>query len=185
MAILTGGKGSRLGGVEKGLLRKGGVTLVERALALEVPRAEVLLVTDRAEPYRFLGDRVRVVPDAVAGKGPASGLVAALEQAKTPWVLVLACDQPGLVAATLDPLLEPGADVRCYRVGGYLEPLPGLFRQSLGSRWRPQLTEAPGIQQLVTQVMVAPLDAGPGVAGALQSVNTPGELAALGVANGS
>jgi len=185
MAILTGGQGTRLGGLEKGLLRKDGQTLVERLLGLELPRAEDLLVTDRPQPYRFVAGRARVVPDAVAAKGPASGLVAALQAARTPWVLVLPCDQPDLSAGVLEPLLEPGAEVRCYRLGGYLEPLPGLYRGELGERWRPLLEGAPGLQRLVTGVKLEALEAGPAVAVALRGVNTPEQMRALGVDGGS
>ncbi len=189
LAILAGGQGARLGGVEKGLLKKGGRTLVERLLELDLPRAEALLVTDRPGPYAFLGGRVRVVHDAVSGKGPASGLVAALLEATTPYVLAVACDQAGLTAGALEPLLSTGAEARCYRVGEVLEPFPGLYAKALGERWRPLLEGAPGPRALLSQAQLAAVDARAleawGGASILRSVNTASDLVELGVEAGS
>jgi molybdopterin-guanine dinucleotide biosynthesis protein A len=94
-ALVAGGKATRLGGLPKGLLRAGGVSLAARAVSLfrEI-FGEVLVVANDPTPYLDLG--VRIVPDAVAGRGAPGGLHAALAAARTPWVFAAGCDMPFL-----------------------------------------------------------------------------------------
>lgn len=94
-ALVAGGKATRLGGLPKGLLRAGGETLAARAVSLfRELFGEVLVVANDPTPYLDLG--VRIVPDAVAGRGAPGGLHAALAAARTPWVFAAGCDMPFL-----------------------------------------------------------------------------------------
>jgi molybdopterin-guanine dinucleotide biosynthesis protein A len=94
--LLAGGAGSRLGGVDKGALRVGGVTLLDRALAA-LAGVEVVVVG----PPRT---GVRTVQEAPPGSGPAAAVVAGLVALPaTDDVLLLAVDLPRLPEAL--PLL--------------------------------------------------------------------------------
>lgn len=179
MAILAGGEGARLGNVEKGLLRKSGNTLVERLISLPIPRAETLLVTNRAAAYQKVTG-ARVVPDLEGARGPAAGLVSALIEAKTQWVLVVACDQCELTAEVLAPLLSGRPAVRCFQVGGQLEPVPLICSQQFTPQWDRALRERPwlGLKDLLRS---APLELLQGKADTLRSVNSEADLIALGV----
>jgi len=179
-AILAGGQGSRLGGIEKGLLRKDGQTLVERLLGLGLARADTLLISNRGAPYAAKPG-VRLVPDVASAAGPGAGLVSALLAAKTKWVLLVACDQVGLTVDALAPLLVEGAEARCFRVGGRLEPFPLLCRSSLGAKFRPMLSNSPGPTQLLSSCQLTTLEATPERSAQLRSVNTEADLAELGV----
>ena len=93
--ILAGGRGSRLGGIDKGLLELRGQPLVQllgRRLAGQVD--ELLLSANRhLDRYRALG--FEPIPDgAFAGAGPLAGLRAGLVACPTPWLLAVPCDMP-------------------------------------------------------------------------------------------
>ncbi|MEO5813190.1 MAG: molybdenum cofactor guanylyltransferase MobA [Rhodanobacter sp.] len=96
--ILAGGRGTRMGGKDKGLVEFNGKPMVEHVLAALRPQvAEVLINANRnQESYRATG--CRVVSDAVTGfAGPLAGVSAgmhALDAATRTHVLVLPCDGP-------------------------------------------------------------------------------------------
>lgn len=95
VAVLAGGRGSRLGGVDKGLLPAAGQLAVERVLARipdGVPR--VIIANRNLALYRRLGLPLRSDPGAPY-RGPLAGMLAALQATATPWVQILPCD--GLV----------------------------------------------------------------------------------------
>ena len=95
--LLAGGRARRLGGLPKGLVRRGGETLAARSLALfRSLFEEVLVVANDPAPWKDLD--VRVVPDAIPGKGAPGGLHAALTAARTGWIFAAACDMPFLSA---------------------------------------------------------------------------------------
>jgi molybdopterin-guanine dinucleotide biosynthesis protein A len=111
VGIFVGGRGSRLGGVAKGLLKApdSDTTLVERLLqqlTRAAPGAEIVLVGS-AEPYASLG--LPSIADEPSGIGPLGGLLGLLSyagQRGAPTALVLACDLPRLDAAIITRLLN-------------------------------------------------------------------------------
>ncbi len=115
VGIFVGGRGSRMGGVAKGLLHAPGsdLSLVERLLrelAGAAPGAEVVLV-GAAEPYASLG--LSSVNDEPPGVGPLGGLLglfAYAERRGATSVLALACDLPRLDAALLARLLNEAGE---------------------------------------------------------------------------
>jgi molybdopterin-guanine dinucleotide biosynthesis protein A len=95
--LVAGGQARRMGGSPKALLRVGGETLAARSAALfRGLFEEVLVVANDPAPWAPLG--VRVVPDALPGKGAPGGLHAALGAARTGWIFAAACDMPFLDA---------------------------------------------------------------------------------------
>lgn len=95
--ILAGGRGTRMGGVDKGLVEFNGQPMVQHVLAALRPQvAEVLINANRNQAaYRATG--CRVVSDAVSGfAGPLAGVSAGMHAvaATCTHVLVLPCDGP-------------------------------------------------------------------------------------------
>lgn len=179
LAINAGGKGERLGGVAKGLLRVGGQPVLERLLSLRGLARDVLLVANDEVSYTSYG--LPTVPDAVPGKGAPGGVVTALLAAKTPWVLVLACDMPFVTLQAAGALLDQageGVDVVVYERGGRLEPLLGVYRASLGPAWRERLAAGPSLQALVASARLRRCT--PADERALDSLNTPEDLERAG-----
>ncbi len=110
-AILAGGVSSRMGRC-KALLPFRGRPLVSHVHdAVRSIFGNVFLVTN--EPGRFGFLPCAHVPDRVPGKGPISGVDAALRNSRFPHVLVVGCDAPFLSPALLDLLAgrAAGADL--------------------------------------------------------------------------
>lgn len=105
------------------LEREGRPLVAAVAEALAGVASGRLLAADDPTPYAALG--WPSVPDAFHGIGPAGGLVAALEHATTPFVLVVACDMPGVASPVLALLRDrdPRFDVVVPEVAGLPEPL--------------------------------------------------------------
>ncbi len=81
--VLAGGRGTRMGGVEKGLVTLGGKPLVAHVLARLAPQIDRIAINaNRAlDDYRAFG--CPVLPDRVPGfAGPLAGILAGLEWAE-------------------------------------------------------------------------------------------------------
>ncbi len=189
LAVIAGGKGERLGGVAKGLLEVEGRPVLERLLELGRLCGEVLLVANDPTPYARY--RLRTVEDVVRGRGAPGGVLAALEGARTEWVLAVACDMPFVSEAAVRRLLEergPEVDAVCFTVGGRVEPLLALYRQALAGPWGEALREEePSLRRLLSRcrARLLPEEALRAVDAELLSVvsvNTPEDLARHGAA---
>ncbi|MCC8166743.1 MAG: molybdopterin-guanine dinucleotide biosynthesis protein B [Planctomycetes bacterium] len=91
-AIIAGGAASRYDGVDKPLLTTAGETFLERLGRELAPAANRFLALDRPGRYRL--DGWREVVDPLPGRGPLAGIVAALREARSEWLLVVAADMP-------------------------------------------------------------------------------------------
>jgi molybdopterin-guanine dinucleotide biosynthesis protein A len=93
--ILAGGRGSRMGGVDKGLQNFNGVPLaLHTLLRLQPQVSEVVINANRnLSAYESFG--AMVWPDALPDfAGPLAGFLTGLEQAGTEWVVTVPCDTP-------------------------------------------------------------------------------------------
>jgi molybdopterin-guanine dinucleotide biosynthesis protein A len=93
--VLAGGRGLRMGGLDKGLQEFHGIPLALHALQRLRPQVgQVLINANRHhEAYRTFG--APVVADASADfAGPMAGVLAGLHHCTTPWLLVVPCDAP-------------------------------------------------------------------------------------------
>ena len=95
--ILAGGRGSRMGGIDKGLQEFNGVPLALHTLLRLSPQVgETMISANRnLEAYESFG--APVWPDSTAlgdYAGPLAGFITGLERCKTPWLLTVPCDTP-------------------------------------------------------------------------------------------
>ena len=93
--VLAGGRGSRMGGVDKGLQNFRGMPLAMHALMrLQAQVGETLINANRnIAAYESMG--VPVWPDAVPDyPGPLAGFLAGLERCETSYLVVVPCDSP-------------------------------------------------------------------------------------------
>ena len=93
--ILAGGRGSRMGGVDKGLQSHHGMPLAMHALLRLAPQVgEVMINANRnLGAYESMG--VPVWPDALPDyAGPLAGFLAGLERCETPYLVTIPCDSP-------------------------------------------------------------------------------------------
>ena len=95
--VLAGGKGSRIGGVDKGLQPLRGRPMVEWVLARFTPQVSEIIINANQNVPLYAKYEHRVVPDQIGGfAGPLAGLHAALAAARTEWVVTVPCDSPFL-----------------------------------------------------------------------------------------
>ena len=138
--VLTGGSGSRMGGVDKGAIELDGVTLLERALAATMTAVEVVVVGDQVPTTR----PVTWTREDPAGGGPAAGLLAGLDRFLRPpdLVAVLAVDMPLVGPGTFARLagsLDAAHDgALLVDAAGKRQPLCGVYRRAALERGRPE-----------------------------------------------
>jgi molybdopterin-guanine dinucleotide biosynthesis protein A len=126
--VLAGGRGSRMGGIDKAFLRMGGETFVDRIVRLLEPLVEsVIVVTNDPEKYR--GSRVRAVSDETAGRGPLMGLYSGLKASAAERSFVTTVDAPLLRPGLVERLrgLADGWDAVVPRSSFGLEPLCAIY----------------------------------------------------------
>jgi molybdopterin-guanine dinucleotide biosynthesis protein A len=117
--ILAGGRGSRMGGIDKGLQNFRGLPLALQTLMRlqlqSLPLQEVLINANRnLSAYESLG--VPVWPDSIDGfAGPLAGFLTGLERCETPLLLTVPCDTPmfplDLVERLYKAMAEQNADI--------------------------------------------------------------------------
>lgn len=93
--VLAGGRGSRMGGVDKGLQTHNGIPLAMHALLRLDPQVgEVMINANRnLGAYESMG--VPVWPDVLPDyAGPLAGFLTGLEHCSTPWLVSVPCDTP-------------------------------------------------------------------------------------------
>lgn len=96
--VLAGGRGTRMGGTDKGLQNFHGLPLALQTLMRlqlqSLPLHEVMINANRnLAAYESLG--VPVWPDSIDGfAGPLAGFMTGLERCETPLLLTVPCDSP-------------------------------------------------------------------------------------------
>lgn len=114
--VLAGGRGSRMGNVDKGLQPFRGSTMVEHVLARLRPQVGPLAISANRNLDTYRGFGATVLPDELPDyPGPLAGLAAGLRHCATPYLLAVPCDSPflplELAARLLAALEENNADV--------------------------------------------------------------------------
>lgn len=185
--ILAGGQSSRMGR-DKAWLAVGGQPLLARQIALvrELRPVEVFLSGRDGVDYSAFG--CPVLRDRVPGCGPLAGILAGLEAATSPLVLVLAVDLPRMTRAVLERVCAAGGP-ECGivpRLGRELEPLAAVYPRAaaalaaaqLGARRLAVRDFAARCEQLcLVRFLELPAELG----GCFANVNSPADLAALPV----
>ncbi len=134
--ILAGGKGSRMGGVDKGLQAFRGKRLVDHVYERLAPQVGGIIINanQNHEEYKTFG--VRVVSDAIGGyAGPLAGLHAGLSVSKRPFLASVPCDSPFLSADLIERLYqridETGAELAVAKTGEQPHPVFSLMRRAV------------------------------------------------------
>ena len=114
--ILCGGRGTRMGGVDKGLQNHHGLPLALHALMRLQPQVGHLLINANRNLAAYESMGVPVWPDPMADyPGPLAGWLAGLEHCETPYLLTVPCDSPNfpldLAARLAVALAEADADI--------------------------------------------------------------------------
>jgi len=149
--VLAGGLARRMGGGDKGLIRIGGTTILERALARVGPQCAGLIINANGDPARFARFGLPVVADDVEGfAGPLAGILAGLDwlAASAPtigWLASVPGDCPFLPGDLLRRLhaarAVAGAPLACAKSGDWRHPVVGLWPVELRADLRRALVD--------------------------------------------
>lgn len=93
--VLAGGRGSRMGGVDKGLQNHLGIPLALHAMLRLSPQVGHVMINANRNLGAYESFGVPVWPDALADyPGPLAGFLAGLEHCDTPYLVTVPCDTP-------------------------------------------------------------------------------------------
>ena len=114
--ILAGGRGSRMGGVDKGLQNHLGLPMAMHALMRLGPQVEHVMINANRNLGAYEAFGVPVWPDALPDQpGPLAGFLTGLERCETPYLVTVPCDTPDfpddLVARLAAALVAQDADI--------------------------------------------------------------------------
>lgn len=112
--VLAGGRGARMGGLDKGLQPFRGMPLAQHALQRLRPQVGHLLLNANRNLAAYAAFGVPVWPDAQADyPGPLAGFLAGLAHCATPWLLTVPCDTPLFPTDLAARLAEAAAREDC------------------------------------------------------------------------
>lgn len=134
--ILIGGKSTRLG-TDKASVKLGGMTLSERAVLNvrdALPEAKITMVAGNSTRLAMgaIATDLPFIFDLYEARGPLGGLHAALADATTSWIFVIACDYPFVSPKIIRKLKEGISDdfgvVLPQQRDGRLQPLCAFYK---------------------------------------------------------
>jgi molybdopterin-guanine dinucleotide biosynthesis protein A len=155
--VLAGGLARRMGGGDKGLIKIGGIAILDRVLTRLKPACTAIIINANGDPTRFSRFGVSVVADSVPDfAGPLAGILAGLDWAAahatgTEWLASAPGDCPFL-PDDLVPRLHAarelaGQPLACARSGEWRHPVVGLWPVALRSDLRHALVDE-GLQKI-------------------------------------
>lgn len=134
VAILAGGKSSRMG-FDKQLIDFNGQNIVKRnAEKLKKKFDEIIVVTNN---QKFYQDKkyIITIKDIIFQKGPLSGIHAALKKSSSEYVYFLACDMPEVDLNFIDfmqsKIIDDDIDICVPKREGQLELFNGFYNKRL------------------------------------------------------
>ena len=183
--ILAGGRGQRMGGVDKGLQAWRGLPLVDHALARLAPQVREVMISANRNAALYGARTARVLADAADDfAGPLAGILAGLRAARTPWLAVVPCDSPQLPSDLVARLAQGIAAARGAVVqrdhgaaGLRLEPVCCLLSTALADDLARYLAEGGRkVEGWVSRHAAPVLFGEPDDAAAFANVNTLADL---------
>jgi molybdopterin-guanine dinucleotide biosynthesis protein A len=114
--IVCGGRGTRMGGADKGLQSFMDMPLALHALMRLAPQVGEVMINANRNLAAYESFGVPVWPDPIADyQGPLAGWLAGIERCETPYMAVVPCDSPcfpgDLVQRLTEALVREDADI--------------------------------------------------------------------------
>lgn len=133
-ALLAGGKGSRLGGVDKGLLQLQQIPLIQHVINRIQPQVSSIIISANRnlKIYSDLGFPV-YEDDTNDYAGPLAGILKALEHCQNEWLLTIPVDSPFIphdLAQRLSEKIQNNKIIMLHD-GERLQPTFALIHKSL------------------------------------------------------
>ena len=134
--ILSGGRATRMGGIDKGLVPLKNKPFIQHVINRLTPQVDEILINANREIAQYETFKLPVLqdenPDFI---GPLAGFCLGLQQCKFDYLLTVPCDSPliptELTERLMTALLDKNADIAVARSGGYVHPVFCLMKKSV------------------------------------------------------
>ena len=181
LGVLAGGRGTRLGGVDKAWLQRDGVPQVVRIAKRFAAEVDAILVSANGDPGRYAGHGLVAIADVATGAGPIGGLDALARACRTPWLLTVPVDLVGVNECLLQTLRAHAAGRGAFAVDDDgPQPLVALWNLAMLRADLPSAIAAGdhAVHRLQESLGMQPVRL-PGVR--FGNLNTPADLHAAGI----
>jgi len=137
VVILAGGRASRMGGIDKGLVEFDGLPLIAHVHEIAKGNVNHVLISANrnTEQYSIYGKVI--VDDLKDFQGPLAGISKALKVCSTDYLLVLPCDSPLVDAELIDGLInkmgQKNADICVAHDGSIMHATFAMMKTNLSS----------------------------------------------------
>lgn len=134
--ILSGGRATRMGGADKGLISLQNKPLIQHVITRLQPQVDEILINANREiaQYEALGFKV-LQDENPEFLGPLAGFSLGLQHAKHDYVLTVPCDSPllplNLVERLLNGMAAAPADIAVANSDGNAHPVFCLIKKSV------------------------------------------------------
>lgn len=182
--VLCGGRGRRMGGVEKALVPWAGRPLLAHVIDRLAPQVGAVALNVNRQAALYAGFGLPLWPDADDTlPGPLAGWLAALDRAPTEWLMSVPCDTPllpaDLAARLALPLAGPGTPpLAIAATADGPQPVFALLHRSLAPALAAALARGDGSAQRFARAQGA-AEVRFDDAGAFADADTPEDLARL------
>ncbi|MFJ3269160.1 molybdenum cofactor guanylyltransferase MobA [Serratia liquefaciens] len=134
--ILAGGRATRMGGEDKGLVPVAGIPLYQYVLARLRPQVGPIAINANRNQARYRESGLPIIGDLIPDfSGPLAGMLAGLKYATTEWVAFVPCDVPDFPATLIEKLWQQkGSAIAAYASDGErAHPTLALLHTSLAT----------------------------------------------------
>lgn len=134
--ILAGGRGMRMGGIDKGLVKLQQKSLIKHLIERLTPQVDEIIINANREIMQYQALGYAVLQDETADFiGPLAGISLGLKHAAHEYLLTVPCDSPllplDLTQRLLSSLLEHHAEIAVASSNGDAHPVFCLCKKSV------------------------------------------------------
>ncbi len=134
--ILAGGRGRRMGGLDKGLIEFDNKPIIEHIISAIAPQCDDVIINANRNIELYSKYGYPVLTDSLDNfQGPLAGFSTALSHINTPLLLTLPCDAPDLpkdlTNRMLNTMMKEDSDITVAHDGERLQPVYALIKTSL------------------------------------------------------
>ena len=144
--ILAGGAARRMGGEDKGLTQLSGKAMIAHVIERIAPQSsDIIINCNRSQQYYSRFGYPLLEDSLSGGLGPLAGVLSALQNSDSDFVLSVPCDTPmlptDLIARMLQAIDEAGADACTVSDGERLHPVVLLVKREMTAGLREYLAD--------------------------------------------
>jgi molybdenum cofactor guanylyltransferase len=137
VVILAGGRASRMGGIDKGLVEFDGLPLIAHVHEIVKRNVNHVFISANRNTKQYSIYGKVIVDDLKDFQGPLAGISKALKVCSTDYLLVLPCDSPLVDAELIDGLInkmgQKNADICVAHDGSIMHATFAMMKTNLSS----------------------------------------------------